>query len=429
MPDAEAICYSSTAAISAPHRLGSPHYSYKFAEEKFLRCLKDLSIGTHFVSMPEYFSAPISYESLPKYGGRNVHLIFRSTEDIRILKNGYNIVCYAWEFPFIKDITLQGEHPFLNQKRMLGLCDEIWVPCNYTKDVLERHGMRNVYTIPAPIALPAQAKLSRGETLARIGHLNTKPFLVNFLGSGSTGRGEGYLPFYAAVGASGLRSRKIYLSVFNPEDFRKNLDAMVRGFDAFLQRGRDDVLIIKAITGSDRFSLDQVVRDVMLNKLDQGSAFENENIIIFNAYVSDEEMTLLYDLADFYLCTSIAEGQNLPLMEAMARGVVPVTTRNTAMLDYIDAEDAIVIETERRLNTNEHLAGNIAGKPYDVEICNPCQVVTALDSSASLEETTYARLSANARSRIEARYTSARLQPLITARLRAIAPGASIVAA
>ena len=420
---AQAICYSSATATGGPHRLGSPHYSYRFAEEKFLRCLAEMSIPSHLVTMPEYYSAAAAYESLPLYGGRHVHLIFRSTESIRILKNGYNIVCYAWEFPFIKDTTIEGEHPFLNQKRMLALCDEIWVPCTYTKDVLERHSLRNVHTIPAPIAIPAQAKLSRRETLVRIGHLDTRPFFVNFLGSGSTGRGEGYMPLYATIGAPTPRARKIYLSVFNPEDFRKNLDAMIRGFDAFLQRGRDDVLVIKALTGADRFNLEQIVRDVMLNKLDRGSAFGSDNIIVFNAYMSEEEMTLLYDLADFYLCTSIAEGQNLPLLEAMARGVVPVTTRNTAMLDYIDAEDAVVIETERRLNTSEHLAGNVAGKPYDVEICNPRQVVTALDASASLGNEAYARLSTAARARVEARYTSARLQPRITARLRAISAG------
>ena len=199
---------------------------------------------------------------------------------------------------------------------------------------------------------------------------------VNFLGSGS-GKRNGYLPLYASVGAPSPRRRRIYLSVFNPEDFRKNLDSMIRGFDAFLQQGHDDLLIIKALTGTERFSLEQVVRDVMVNKLARGSAFGTENILVFNAFLTEEEMTLLYDAADFYLCTSIAEGQNLPLLEAMARGVVPVTTRTTAMLDYIDAENAVVIETERRLNTNEHLAGNIAGKPYDVEICSPRQVVAS----------------------------------------------------
>lgn len=421
MSDAQAICYSSTTAGEGPHQLGSPHYSYRFAEEKFLRCLMGMEIPVHRVAMPEYYSAAAAYDGLPRWGGRHVHLIFRSTASIRILKSGYNIVCYAWEFPFIKDGSLEGEHPFLDQRRMLALCDEIWVPCSYTKEVLERHGLRNVHTIPAPIFVSPQVKLPRRETLARIGHLDTMPLFVNFLGSGSSGH-DGYRPFYTTVGTSTPRPRRIYLSVFNPEDFRKNLDGMVRGFDAFLQSGRDDLLIIKALTAADRFSLEQVVRDVMVNKLARGSSFGTENILVFNAYLSEDAMTMLYDLADFYLCTSIAEGQNLPLLEAMARGAVPVTTRTTAMLDYIDDENAIVIETERRLNTNEHLAGNVAGKPYDVDICTPRQVVAALDASAALDDARYARLSAAACARVKDGYTSAKLAPLIAARLDAIAP-------
>ena len=149
MSGTEAICFSSTT--TGPHRLGSPHYSYRFAEEKFLRCLTEMSINLHYVAMPEYYSVAASYASLPLWGDSYLHLIFRSTEFIRILKSAYNIVCYAWEFPFIKDSTLEGEHPFFDQRRMLALCDEIWVPCSYTKEVLERHALPNVHIMPAPI--------------------------------------------------------------------------------------------------------------------------------------------------------------------------------------------------------------------------------------------------------------------------------------
>ncbi len=415
------VCYSGAASRNLPHRLGTPHYSYRFAEQSFLKCLSTMDVAAHFVAMPEYYSAPISYLDLPTYKERLIHLIFRSTEDIRIIKNGYNIVCYAWEFPYIKDTTEVGEHPFLNQKRMLSLCEEIWVPCGYTESVLVAHGLTNVHRIPAAITAPQQTKLPRADILMRLGHIGTKPFMVNFLGSGSTGRGDGSVPLFAALTARPAASRKVFLSIFNPEDFRKNLDALVRGFDYFLQRsGRDDVLLIKAVTSVDRFNVEQVVRDVMLNKLAPGSAIENENILVFNDLLSNDEMTWLYDLADFYLCTSLAEGQNLPLQEAMIRGVVPVTTLNTAMLDYVDRNNSVVIATERCWNSCEHLAGNIAGKPYEVELCSAKQVASALDAAVSLSQPVYARMSAAARARIEENYTCERLQPLIAERLRTI---------
>ena len=221
------------------------------------------------------------------------------------------------------------------------------------------------------------------------------------------------------------KGRKVYLAIFNPEDFRKNLDAMVRGFDAFQQHNRDAILIIKALTSPERFTLDLVVLDVMVNKLASGSSFANDNIIVFNQFLTDEEMSALYDLADFYLCTSIAEGQNLPLLEAMARGVVPVTTRTTAMLDYIDPSDAVIIETTSVLNENPHLAGCIAGKPYDVDVCDARQVTAALNEANALTEDAYNRLSSAARMMVHDRMSFSRLQPAIAERLRAIAPGRS----
>ena len=229
MNTSKTICYSGAASKSTEHRLGTPHYSYRFAEQKFLSCFAELGIDARFLAMPEYFSAPMSYAELPTYDGLHVHVMFRSTAEMRILKNGYNIACYAWEFPFIKDTTLEGEHPFLNQKRMLTLCDEIWVPCEYTKSVLDSHGLENVHVIPAPIAGRGRSNHQSNELLGRLGHLSAQPFVINFLGNGSLGRNSGGVPLYTAFTNSETPAdRKVFLSIFNPEDFRKNLDALVR---------------------------------------------------------------------------------------------------------------------------------------------------------------------------------------------------------
>ena len=74
----------------------------------------------------------------------------------------------------------------------------------------------------------------------------------------------------------------------------------------------------------------------------------NEKIWITKQVLTREEMTALYDVSDHYLCTSHAEGQNLPLLEAMGRGVVPVAVAGTAMEDYISEETAVVVPTEVR---------------------------------------------------------------------------------
>ena len=92
-------------------------------------------------------------------------------------------------------------------------------------------------------------------------------------------------------------------------------------------------------------------------------------------------MSALYCIADFYICTSAAEGQNLPLLEAMAHGSVPVSTGNTAMADYITADNAFQIAERSVPNISEHMAGTIAGKPFNIHSTNSRDVSAALAQS------------------------------------------------
>ena len=68
-----------------------------------------------------------------------------------------------------------------------------------------------------------------------------------------------------------------------------------------------------------------------------------ERVLLTTDALSRAEMDCLYEAAAFYVCTSNAEGQNLPLIEAMGHGVVPVSVNHTAMRDYVTPENAIVI--------------------------------------------------------------------------------------
>jgi glycosyltransferase involved in cell wall biosynthesis len=70
-----------------------------------------------------------------------------------------------------------------------------------------------------------------------------------------------------------------------------------------------------------------------------------ENIILVCGLMSDSEMGRMYGAADFYLCTSNAEGQNLPLLEAMGHGVVPISPVTTAMADYVTEDNSIILQT------------------------------------------------------------------------------------
>jgi len=160
------IYHSSAVEGSLSEVLGAPNYSYRFAEAKFMAAFAAHGRTSIKLAMPEYYATEAALPpGMRSEGLPAAHLIFRSTEQIRLLKFAWNICCFAWEFDVLKDDTGINEHPFLNQKRMLSLCDEVWVPCSYTKAVLERHGIANVHVIPAPIetAAPQFSEQQAGE--------------------------------------------------------------------------------------------------------------------------------------------------------------------------------------------------------------------------------------------------------------------------
>jgi glycosyltransferase involved in cell wall biosynthesis len=376
--------------------------------------------------MPEYYGekAALAAEWGP-IGDRPVHLIFRSTEDIRLLKPGYNIACFAWEFDVLKNQTLVSEHPFLNQRRMLGICDEIWVPSQYTKCVLELHGLGNVHRIPAPITMPAPHRPDRHDLMAQLAALSVCPLFVNFLAPRDVNRAvcearTTVLGEWLARRMAQHDKLRIYLTVLNPEDFRKDLDTMLRGFYYFAAENPGNVLLVKALTARSRFALADVVADVVRNKMAAGTNIECDDIVFFNDFLDDEGLSSLYWLADFYLCTSVAEGQNLPLLEAMAHGVVPVTTLHTAMLDYIDAGNAVLIPHRRVPNDCMHFAACAAGKPFAIDRCGYIDVHDALVRSARLPVRRRWRMAAHCQDKVRAAYAYAAVWPLVLSRLQSL---------
>jgi glycosyltransferase involved in cell wall biosynthesis len=423
----DTILYSSDNELDLDKTLGDRHYSYRFVENHFVKMIASFGVPIRRVPMPEYYGqrSALTAEIGP-LAAHPPHLIFRTPEQIRLLRFAYNIACFAWEFDVLKDTTLAGEHPFLNQKRMLGICDEIWVPSRYTKSVLASHGLPNAHCIPAPIVIPRHGRQDRDAALRQLADVTVCPLFVNFLIAKNVNRAVCQsrslsLDDWLAHAAAGRETPRIYLAVLNPEDFRKNLDAMLRGFYYFTTLEPDCVLLVKALTARARFSLADVVADVVRTKMAPGTNLECDRIAFFNDFLGDDALSALYSLADFYLCTAVAEGQNLPLLEAMAHGVVPVTTRHTAMLDYIDDDNAVIIRDRRIPNDCQHFAACAADKPFRINRCEFQDVHEALMRSARLAETDRSSISWRCADTVRERYSYEAVWPLVQSRLRKLA--------
>jgi len=80
-----------------------------------------------------------------------------------------------------------------------------------------------------------------------------------------------------------------------------------------------------------RAATDRVLRELEL-----------EDRVIFVDEVTEDELILLYNAADVYICSSFLEGFGLPVLEAMACGT-PVVCSNASSLPEVAGEAAILV--------------------------------------------------------------------------------------
>jgi glycosyltransferase involved in cell wall biosynthesis len=77
-------------------------------------------------------------------------------------------------------------------------------------------------------------------------------------------------------------------------------------------------------------------------------------IVLIYGYLADVDYERLVQATSYVVNTAYGEGQCLPLMEFMSCGKPAVAPRTTAMIDYLDADNAFLIETTDELTAWPH---------------------------------------------------------------------------
>lgn len=399
---------------------GEAHYSYALARNKFLDMFRVFCYDFQILDRPEIYFSDISRRDLKFPLNKAPHLIFKPFEHMRFLKGARNVAWLAWEFDRLltQDTSKDRLLPMEDHVAVASRLDEIWVPSRFTRDTFARHGIEHCHIVPAPIAeqLP---DLEKNADMPPV-------LLTNFVFGGGwyqprALRPSAYLTLPEIVGQRfrGVRPR-VFISVFNPADWRKNAGALLRAFLAFNQHHRDTILILKFVSdpslGYTEHLLDHHIRIRM---------HEMHFAFSYAIWVTDEFLPAatygeLLRCADFYLCTSFCEGQNLPLLEAMNCGVVPVSVNHTAMADYLDDSNAIVIPSRLSdFDIHESSARRIHGARWFE--ASEADVMRALIAAANLPETAYRALSAAARRTVQDRFAQRAVARLVQARLAELA--------
>ena len=429
------VLVSKPVAPSGTEALGRTHYSYGFAARNFTRMLSEAGIEVKPVLYPEQCKSTAYAKTVGIGSADCPHLIFRSTEDIRVIPNAYNIACFAWEFDVLSGTRLGQTPAFESQTGMLAMCDEIWAPSRFTQNILRAHGLENCWFFPSPVFSPLEPRpddRSPWKVLDNVISCELVSSASNFMFGYEADIEEDYKSLEARYAKPlGQQKRlndvierggRIFTTVLNPYDKRKNLANMIDGFLLATHDRDDAVLVIKLVTsGIVEMPAGYLFHQLRLI-LGHPHCVHTDRIILVGGFLTDEEMCALYNGSDFYLCTSIAEGQNAPLLEAMRHRCLPVSTHNTAMADYLDDDNCVRISERRFPSLISGLAGDVAGRRYSVDFCDRYAVAESVSAALSLSRSDIGRRTEMAYQSVMKTYSVETVAPAVLARLIQVDP-------
>jgi glycosyltransferase involved in cell wall biosynthesis len=265
---------------------------------------------------------------------------------------------FAWEFSTIPNEPFAGD-PLNDWRTVLRAAGAAITHSSYTVNAV-REAMGADYPIiavPAPVwdrfsergahlqrqPLASQVRLTLKGVLADSRELDLRAF-----GPAATRQGVG-IDFEAPPSEHELvLDGVIYTSVFNPGDGRKNWEDMLSAFCVTFREVDDATLVLK-LTHHDA---EEALTDI-LHHLYKNQSYRCRVVLIYG-YLADADYEQLVQATSYVVNTSYGEGQCLPLMEFMSCGKPAVAPLTTAMIDYLKADNAFLIESTDELTAWPH---------------------------------------------------------------------------
>ncbi len=387
-------CYMSGATEG--RNLGTAGYSYDFVAKLFARCFERRA-QVILVNEPEH-QLDKAAENARQQGLDPIHVSFLPFQDVHFCSTTPNIVVPAWEFPDVPNQAFDGD-PRNDWVAMANRCELVIVGGPFTVDALRRGGTTSpirVVPVPTPEAyfavddwqadqrshLECRVYWPTTTTQVQATTQNERRYLLRqskeaftqslgalqkaAIGLERYHKISGYFrarrierrrrktqrqitearrsaperieldhPFTDTLDTSGV----VYSSVFNPDDGRKNWQDLLNGFLYALADKPDATLILKLITR--RAEAARQVINYYINR-DVPHTCRVGFIVDF---LSDEKMVQLASASTYYLQTTKAEGNCLPLMNYMASGRPGVSPNHSAMSDYFDHNVGFVVDS------------------------------------------------------------------------------------
>ena len=97
----------------------------------------------------------------------------------------------------------------------------------------------------------------------------------------------------------------------------------------------------------------------------------------------------------------------------MSSGVLPITTANTALADYIDESVAVVVGEKTYPSPVQGMAGDVAGRVYPLSFASRFDIARAIRDALSLPPDERERKADAARRRVVERFSEGRVVELM----------------
>jgi glycosyltransferase involved in cell wall biosynthesis len=131
----------------------------------------------------------------------------------------------------------------------------------------------------------------------------------------------------------------VFTAVFSPKDGRKNWQDLLTAFCTTFNARADATLVFKMI-GRDTVYWWHEFHDI-ISRLPK---FECR-VVVLHGHLDNTQYRTLVEASHYVVNTSLAEGLCLPLVEFMSAGRPAIAPRHTAMSEYIESDNAIVVKS------------------------------------------------------------------------------------
>jgi hypothetical protein len=421
--------------------LGVPGYSHDIVMQLYVPLLEKWGKVIHVQNPKQNLEDAVA--AAKSDGLDPIHLSVIPCQDAYLSPSVPNVLMPAWEFPDIPNQGFAG-NPNNDWTKVAGDCDALIVSGPFTKNAFRKAGTNvpihyvqvptpeSYFDIPdwnpgqsatiacggyafpklpeevenaSPLPLPQPKQPAQG--LKKVG--KQLESAIRLAARNSLGekhyrsvkkrirriqRNRTSLPpvDFEQLDLSGV----VFTSIFNPNDGRKNWTDLLTAFLTALGDKEDATLVIKLVTRNP-LAISKVLgyyrgRDIP----------HRCKLKIVTEYLTDQQLCELAAASTYYIQTTKAEGNCLPLMNYLAAGRPGISPCHSAISDYFDNEIGLIADSHQEPAAWPH-DPRLRIRSTWARLVWPSMVEQIRESYriAKDERETYCRLSQNARAKLD----------------------------